>query len=51
MLVCGSGRKFGAGFVDGIDVVSFLTIEDEKKEKRGRRSLRVGRDAGSGKRL
>jgi hypothetical protein len=51
MLVCSSGRKFGAGFVDGIDVVCFLTIEDEKKEKRGRRSLRVGSDTDLGKRL
>jgi len=42
MLIGGSGLKAwdcGKGFRPGL-LVSYLTIEDEKKEKRGRRSLR-----------
>ena len=41
MLVCCSGLLvWGVDFATAFGAVSSLTIEDEKKEKRGRRSLR-----------
>jgi hypothetical protein len=39
-MLIGSGLRFGTGNFDWFDLVCYLTIEDEKKEKRGRRSSR-----------